>query len=422
MSFFRVRFVPITCSPGHATSPVTLQERLLDSRQKSKSKLGCRQCKAKRVKCDETYPVCLRCWRQGLICSSTPRLTPWQYETAWVSSRMGTIINRRLFQYWLERVSQMMVLDPDNNPYSFPVLEYITESCALVHIIQSISARHEQYFSAQASIIALEERGRALVCLRDEIGRLETTPQASLLTVMLLALSHGADYDMTDFGKQHLLAARILIGKLLRRTSCLSEHDSLSRLCFGAYLYWDMCTAFLLDPDEEQELNTIDLSVAVRRMGRWHHPMYGYCTELLFVLAELGRYCRLVLHSPQRSHAREAMLEQQLLNWNACSANASLERLYEALRKHGLIFLYRVSGHNELFTNPDLEELSLETVIQRYDTETVHLLLEIPTTSNYLNFQSLPLLTAGSELKSSDSLLRDQVLQRLRAVYSLNGR
>jgi hypothetical protein len=333
---------------------------------------------------------------------------------------MDTIINRRLLQYWLERVSQILVLDPDDNPYSFPILGYITKSCALVHIIQSISACHEQYFSAQASVIALEERGKALASFRKEIDGLKTAPQASLLTAMLLALSHGVDDDMADFGKQHLFAARILINKTLQHTSHLFENDDLSRLCFGMYLYWDMCTAFLVDPNEEQEFNTLNLSIAVQRMGRWHHPMYGYGTELLFILMGVGRYCRQVLYSPRCNPTQEIILEQQLLNWNACSANSSLEHLYEALRKHGLIFLYRICGCNGCFSNLDLKDLSLEGLIHNYAVETVHHLLEIPMTSNHLNFQSLPLLTAGSELKRTDRCLRNQVLQRLRAVYSLN--
>lgn len=91
------------------------------------------------------------------------------------------------------------MLDPDDNPYSFPILGYITKSCTLIHIIQSISACYEQYFSAQASVIALEERGKALVSFRKEIDGLKTAPQASLLTAMLLTLSHGVDDDMADF-------------------------------------------------------------------------------------------------------------------------------------------------------------------------------------------------------------------------------
>jgi hypothetical protein len=344
----------------------------------------------------------------------------WQYETPLFSSQVEATINRRLLQYWLERVSQMLVIDPGDNPYSFPALEYITKSSALVHIIQSISAQHEQYFPTQAPIIALKERGKALASFRKELEHVETTPRASLLTAMLLALSHGVDPDMTDFGKEHLFAARILVNRMLQDTSALSEPDCLPRLCFGMYLYADMCSAFLVDPDEQQQSNSLEFAIAVQRMGLWHHPMYGSCTELLFILANVGRYCRQVIHSQGRNPSQEAILEQQLYKWSACSAMPALDLLYEALRKHGLIFLYRITGWNASFTNPALKESSLEAVIHHYAIETVQGLLQIPITSNYLNFQSLPLLTAGSELGESESGLRDQVRQRFRAVYSLN--
>lgn len=119
----------------------------------------------------------------------------------------------------------MLVVDPENNPYSFPALEYMAESPALVHIIQSISAHHEQYFS-RAIVTAFEERGKALLLLRKELEQQPRTgSQASLLlTMMLLAMSHGVDCDMADFGKQHLFAARGLVNKMLGDVSHFEEH------------------------------------------------------------------------------------------------------------------------------------------------------------------------------------------------------
>ncbi|KNG87621.1 hypothetical protein ANOM_003635 [Aspergillus nomiae NRRL 13137] len=419
MSFFRVRFEPVKC-----LSP-TSQERSQDEeptapRRRPKSKLGCRECKARRVKCDETFPVCLRCVRRGLICSSTPRLSQWQIETRWYSSHVDTIVNRRLLQYWLERVCQILVIDPENNPFSFPVLEYIQESPALVHIIQSVSARHEQYFSAEVARIALEERGKALASFRNELGTGKTRPLLSMLTALLLALSHGADRDMTDFGKWHLLAARTLIHKMLEDTSHPWDLNPFSRLCLGMYLYWDMGCSYLVHPDEQQALDTPGLSLAVQQIGHWHHPMYGFCTDLIFILGNLGRYCRQLLHSGRRSFTRETILEKQLYLWSAPSTEPTLTLLYESLRKHGLILLYRICGWNDAFTNPCLEEIDLEPLIHRYALDTIDHLLQIPTSSNYLNFQSLPILTAGSELKREDNRLRNDVRNRLRALYSMN--
>ncbi|KAE8136611.1 fungal-specific transcription factor domain-containing protein [Aspergillus pseudotamarii] len=422
MSSFRVRFEPVKClSPAR-------QERFQDNsfeqpiapRRRPKSKLGCRECKARRVKCDETFPVCLRCVRRGLICSSTHRLAQWQIETRWYSSHVDTIVNRRLLQYWLERVCQILVIDPEDNPFSFPVLEYLQESPALVHIIQSVSARHEQYFSAEVTRIALEERGKALVSFRKELGIGQTRPLLSMLTALLLALSHGADRDMTDFGKWHLFAARTLINKMLEDTSPPWDLNPIFRLCLGMYLYWDMGCSYLVHPDEQQDLDTPNLSLAVQQIGHWHHPMYGFCTDLIFILGNLGRYCRQLLSSGRRSFAREALLEKQLYLWGAPSTEPTLTLLYESLRKHGLILLYRTCGWNDAFINPCLEEVGLEPLVHRYALATIDHLLQIPASSNYLNFQSIPLLTAGSELKREDNKMRDDVRHRLRALFSVN--
>ncbi|KAF7589736.1 hypothetical protein BBP40_003935 [Aspergillus hancockii] len=324
---------------------------------------------------------------------------PWQIQAGWFASVVDPSVNRRLIQYWLEKVSQMLVIDPDNDPFSHPGLEFIPESPSLVHIIQSISARHEQYFSAQVARIVLEEREKALTCFRKELGNLGTRPQLSFLTAMLLAISHAADHDMADFGKWHLFAARSLINQMLQDKTLPWDMGPLNRLCFGVYLYWDMNTAFLVHPDEQPALDRPSLSTAVQTIGLWHHPMYGFGTELIFILAKLGRYCRQVL----QSHHKPALM-----------------LLYESLRKHSLILLYRICGWNRFFTNPRFEEFDFEPLIHHYALETLNHILQIPTSSNYLNFQSLPLLTAGSELARTDGDSRDDVRYRLRALYSMN--
>lgn len=268
--------------------------------------------------------------------------------------------------------------------------------------------------------MALEERGKALVSLRKEVEQNQRMPQAFLLTTMLLSLAHGTDCDMNDYGKQHLFAARSLINKMLQNVSDLVDDDPLARLCLGMYLYWDMCSAFLVDPEEDQTIDSLNMSIAIHKMGNWHHPMYGPCTDLLFILGNVGRYCRQILDSRHRNFTQEAIFEQQLYCWQACPPDISLGHLYEAFRKYGLIFLYRTSGQNNRFTNPDLLFQNQQSLIQKYAEDTIRHLMQIPTTSNYLNFQSLILLATGAELAESDNSLRDEVRERLRAIYSLN--
>lgn len=71
---------------------------------------------------------------------------------------------------------------------------------------------------------------------------------------------------------------------MLQNGSALVDDDPLARLCLGMYLCWDMCSAFLVDPEEEQIIDSVNMSIAIHKMRNWHHPMYGPCTDLLFIL------------------------------------------------------------------------------------------------------------------------------------------
>jgi hypothetical protein len=191
---------------------------------------------------------------------------------------------------------------------------------------------------------------------------------------------------MTDFGQQHLFAAKKLIRNLVKDTSAFSNNDCHSFLCLGIYLYWDMSTAFLVHPDEQQQLDTIEISIAVHKMGNWHHPMYGSCTELLFILANVARYDRLLLESEQRNLTQETGLERGLCEWAATPPTIVLGHLYEAWRTIGFVFLYTVSGWDPSFQNPDLVNHDLESLISHYTRESIWHLMKIPVSSNYLNF------------------------------------
>lgn len=421
MDFQRLRFKQVMVSGS--SNPTTQQEyKTSPNRARNKSKLGCRECKTKRVKCDEAYPTCKRCQRRGLVCSSAPRPTQWQVEAPWLSLQPKTHVNRRLLQYYLEKVSQAFVIDPENNPFSFPILKDIAQSPALLHAIQSISASHEQYFPVQAPILALEERGKAIACLRREIDQVQRAHYTHFLTIMLLSLMQVAGPDPKDYGKQHLFGACALINSMLQDTSVSTTNDPVVRLCLGVYLYWDMGSSFLVKPGELQGVNSFHISLAVRRMGDWHHPMYGTCSRLLLTIANVGRYCRQVHDMPQRRNfAQEDMLEAELSNWTTNSNNPDLVHLYEAFRNHGLVLLYQSRAHAQRSLSTDTNSTKAqESLILRYAEETVRHLMLIPSSSYYLNFQSLALLSAGSELTESHHFLRDKVRDRLRAIYSLN--
>lgn len=281
----------------------------------------------------------------------------------------------------------------------------------------------KQYFPATAPVVALDERGKAIACLRREMDQIHRAPYAHFLTIMLLALMQIADSDPKDYGRQHLSSARALINRMLRDVSMsTTTNESVFRLCLGLYLYWDMCSSFLVEPAEPEGLNSFDISLAVLRMGDWHHPMYATCSRLLLIIANVGRYCRQVYDMPQsRNHVQEAMLEALLSTWTADSPDSDLRHLYEAFRNHGLVFLHQSRAHAQRRCpmNPSVTE-EQGSLILRYAEATVRHLLRIPASSYTLNFQSLSLLIAGSELTKSDHILRDEVRGRLRVIYSFN--
>ena len=418
MSTYRVRFAPVIHAPEQCDDHVSpsIPAPAPDVRKRPRSRTGCSQCKQQKVKCDETFPVCLRCRQRGLLCKSSPRLSRWQLETHWISCPLDQIVKRPLLQYWLEKASQMMVIDTENNPYSFPVLQYFTEAPSLVHMIQSMSAAHQEYFPALGHIASLDERGQALQLLRHELSQPEI-PTASFLTIVLLALFDTANPDPHHFGQQHLLAARNVIDNLLFRHQDFlagTVHDDLLALCVGAFLYWDMCCAHLVDARQQPPLGSTAMVQAVRVLRFKDHPTYGIGAELIYLLSEVGRYCREVIQLGHSDGTRATALEEQILGFKSTQNNRLLVLLHESLQKHGLILLLRVRIHSSAVDSDK------EDKIHQYAIDIVCHLSEIPFTSSLLNIQALPLLTAASELRACDSGLRHAAVNRFKAIYSMN--
>ncbi|KAJ6158210.1 hypothetical protein N7485_011036 [Penicillium canescens] len=420
-STYRVRFAPVSQAPNPSDDHVSHSRSGTvppDVGKRSRSRSGCWQCKIQKLKCDESFPVCLRCRQRGLICKSSPRSPRWQIETRWTSCPLDEIVKQPLLQYWLEKASQMMVIDTENNPYSFPILQYFTEAPSLVHMIQCMSAAHQDYFPARGHVVSLEERGRALQLLQRELSQSEK-PRASFLTIVLLALFDCASPDPRHSGQQHLFAARNIInGLLLRHQDFLAGtvHDDFLALCVGAFLYWNMCCAHLVDARQPQPPGSTAIVQAVRVLRHKYHPTYGIGAELIYLLGEVGGYCRAVIQLGHRDAIRATELEDKICAFNSPQNNLPLALLYESLRKHGLILLYRVRTHPSAVNKGDKEE----DIIHRYALDIVCHLSEIPITSSLLNLQALPLLTAASELRSCDINLRYTALDRFNAIYSMN--
>jgi hypothetical protein len=212
-------------------------------RHNSKSRLGCQECKRRRVKCDERYPVCLRCEQRNAVCHAVVRMAKWQVEmpSLAISScggALGCLSNtkKRLLQNWFEKVSQIMVIDPNENPMSYPVIQHLQSSSSLLHTILSISLAYETSFAPQDVAMTLNERHLALSLLQDELRSNEPPSMSSLLTVVMLGWSSSwIDQDKTQIGIEHFCGARVILDKLLEDAT---DIDSWLHFTAGMYIYW----------------------------------------------------------------------------------------------------------------------------------------------------------------------------------------
>lgn len=346
---FKVNLGPPTgLAPADPPSPS--KPRPNPSRYRSRS--GCAECKRRRVKCDETFPVCLRCQRRGAFCESTPRLRKWQVESPSIfrptktprgDGPCGALLSKAdgmLLRYWLEKASQIMVMDPDINPMSFPILEYVETCPSLVHAMQSVSAAHKDFFNPLKLSKPLEERNLAISLLRQEL----TAPTKDIFPVFTTILLLGLSSDWIEgpeskFGQQHLCGARALVDTILSDPALRQEQPSVFNFVLGAYLYWDMSCAFLIPSHQQVPIDTPDLLLAVLDVGMQYHPIGGYCTEIFYLLGQVMRYCRLFVDTGARNEELEGELRHLMLQWKPRCDNTEQEVMCEAFRSHGMINL-----------------------------------------------------------------------------------
>lgn len=333
-------------------------------------------------------------------------------------------VNRRYLRYFLENASKAMVVDTQTNPLSYPLVKYLVDCPSLVHAVQSVGAAHEHFFKESKLVPSLEERSRALVSIRKDLISSCSRACVSLMTVLILGISTAYLSDKyTDFGREHLLGARVLVNLVLKNQSA-QEDQGLVHFIIGAYLYWEMACAFLLHSAEQSQFNHNLLKSYVQHAGERSHAFYGYSTKLVYLLGNLSRYCRSIFDGAQRDTASELLFETQLLEFQFMDHGSEAQIMGQAFRNHGLITLYRLAGRTKLSLGgtviPD-EEHQCETngVIYSYALNTIDLVLGVPLSSPHLGSQGTPLLTAAAELKAPDKNKREQVNHRFKALFSL---
>ncbi|KAJ3533074.1 hypothetical protein NM208_g8152 [Fusarium decemcellulare] len=414
---WRVRFAPsskaLPPTGRDSTKEVTFDSPAV--RQHARSKSACRECRLRRVKCDERYPVCRHCERRGVVCNPAPRNTTWKLELPLLiqqaCSRDGTAPSM-LLQYYFEQVCHIMVLDPEINPLALPLLDLFKESSALLHVVQSIAAAHRDGFSNSSTRECLVERKRTLSSIQKELSKARKRPVPTFLAIFLLGIS--SPWIEGNMGLEHLVGARAIIDLILDDPAAIPS-DPAIQLIVGIYIWWEMAASFNLEHQLHKPLATDFISKAVQASRIEYHPLAGYSLEMFYMVANVTHYCRGILDGELRDFALEARLEDEMLAWTPSRDDELLLLLSDAYRKHGLIQLHRICG-------PGLEQSQQgnERMIQQWASEAMDSLLQIPLTSPYLNFQPIPLLSAASEIPSHKLEQREEVKLRFKAIYSLN--
>ncbi|KAF9876384.1 C6 zinc finger domain-containing protein [Colletotrichum karsti] len=319
----------------------------------------------------------------------------------------------------------MMTLTLDDNPLSFPLVEHLLYTPSLVHAVQSVSAGQKGFFGATAVQTCLRERGLAIRALRIELRDHELIKPASLLSVFLLGISSSwTEEKPICYGKEHLSGARTLLAKALMDEK--KKDDPVIQYILGWYLYWDMTCAFVAEPDDydASPMNEVEVVTAIERSRTSFHPMIGFSAKLFYNLASVGRHCRRVLATGVGDADLETMLEIELLSWNLDHGDKTLIDMSFAYRNHGLIMLYEIYGRRH---QPEVnvystmgKEHDLSCVIRLLAMESLKRLLDTPIDAACINFHSMPLLTAGAQLRHDDTRMRVRVVDRFKDLYSTN--
>ncbi|KAF4999686.1 hypothetical protein FDECE_11440 [Fusarium decemcellulare] len=445
MAKFRVRFAPDKFTPKQRQLHEAIKPRKqAPPRRYYRCRYPCRECKQSRSRCDETYPVCQRCSRRGIVCHAAAREQQWQLQLPSlilcpkdrttlahcnVSSLFRDDDEKHLLRYWLEKTSRILVACDDENPFAYPIVEHLYTSQSMLHIIKSISSAHQHFFHPDQIRDSLEERVMAIASLREELGSGSQHLHTLFFSIYLLGISSSyLDSQLQDFGQEHLEAARTVINLILAEEA--SRKHPLTRLLVGTFVYWDMSCAFLIDPTASlrHEFEGLMHSFIAEEMSDFLHPITGPCTELFLVLSTLGRYVRHVMAYGIRDYGLEAALEAKLLDWKCLKGDcfAMWSQTAEAFRKHGLIMFYRFCRPDDLYepsettlnTSEQCSTNYIDLLARQYAIDIMASLSTIPLTSTHLALQPIPLLTAGAELAVEDDHLQSEIRTRLLALYS----
>ncbi|KAH6977836.1 fungal-specific transcription factor domain-containing protein [Fusarium venenatum] len=307
-----------------------------------KSRSGCVTCKKRRLKCDETEPLCKRCIKSGLACPGYNKPIKWstKYEihdgslgpsdhnslVSGSSSQQDAVLDgtmpptlyhpqdefSSLLTHYYSNICQVVSsFDSPQNPYRSLVSTMMLDSPIIFNCVMTISASHLSQLDSSGTApivfqteaishiskdIAEIDTGSS-VCIqynekefRDHIQVLNTpTVKDELLIGIILLGMTSSWYDPSSLGLFHFHGARRLFTIWMTEkdlTQLQLPSSCTQRLIVSSMVYWEVMAACLVDQGLE-DLAYLDVfRTQPRVFFSYPCPWTGVGMEVLILLAK----------------------------------------------------------------------------------------------------------------------------------------
>ncbi|KAF2741166.1 hypothetical protein EJ04DRAFT_548107 [Polyplosphaeria fusca] len=206
----------------HIETPDAAVTAARKRRGHTKSRLGCVNCKKRKVKCQETWPSCANCTKRGYACRYPTIFTQTQHDRI-VSEVIGSprpvvrlsdtpksysADDMRLFHHYLI-TAYPFIPNYQESTWLRDVPAYSHQYDYLMHSILALSGSHLSFFVDDGMTNALSHRQKAIVGLEQAFTR-QWPPKPNEAHVMLATsylLAFQSAY-LTDGMMDHILSLR----------------------------------------------------------------------------------------------------------------------------------------------------------------------------------------------------------------------
>ncbi|KAE8382727.1 hypothetical protein BDV26DRAFT_223862 [Aspergillus bertholletiae] len=223
-----------------------MRRRTAPTRRRAKQKrssTGCRTCRARHVKCDESPGACSNCSSTGRLCDGYDmhRLT-YTRSTVCLPTvgghicRMLNADERRYFSYFQHHVIANFVAFFDSQLWQRLVLQMVDAEPTVYHAVNMLAAIHEDSVKSQMQLVgirlhhprhqfALEQSTRSLALLSKR-GRSQD-PQVREVTLMCCLLFTLSEFLLGHYTTafQHLHSGIRILDEAQQVQSCSRDQD-----------------------------------------------------------------------------------------------------------------------------------------------------------------------------------------------------